>query len=331
MKIDIFPHVLPTKYREALEKNLPPSVVQPFKTRWEMFPALSNMEKRFKVMDQNEEMLQALTLTVPFVERVTEVKTAIQLARLGNDELAIMVDKYPDKFVAAIGNLPMNDLSAASDEIDRIVKDLHLKGIQIATDINGKPLDSPEFFPLFEKMEKYDLPIFLHPVRPPSIPDYSSEAGSKYLIFQMLGWPYDTSAAMVRLVIGKVLQKFPKLKFVTHHCGAMIPYFYMRILNFMSTPLVEPHIKELSEPPLNYLKKFYADTAITGCEPGLMCAYDFFGARHILFGTDMPMGSFGGHSVVNDVVKSIEQMDIPDDEKELIFHGNAKQLLKLKI
>ena len=331
MKIDIFPHILPIKYREAIEKKLPQAVIQPFRTRWEMFPALSDMEKRFSIMDQNKDMLQALTLGVPFLERVTDPKTAADLARLGNDELAALVEKYPDRFIAAIGNLLMYDLSAASDELDRIVKDLNFKGIQIATDINGKPLDSPEFLPLFEKMEKYDLPIFLHPVRQPSIPDYASETTSKYLLFQMLGWPYDTSAAMVRLVIGKVLEKCPDLKFVTHHCGAMIPFFHMRILNFMGTPMVEPFIKELSAPPLDYFKKFYADTAITGCTSGLMCAYDFFGASHILFGTDMPMGSFGNHSVVNDVIRSIEQMNIPNTEKEQIFYGNAIRLLKLKL
>ena len=329
MKIDIFPHILPLKYREAIAKQLPAAVIQPFKTRWDMFPALTDMEKRFPIMDQNEGMLQSLTLTVPFIERVADSKTTIELVRLGNNELTALVEKYPDRFVAAIGNLPMNDLSAASDEIDRIVKVLHLKGVQIATDINGKPLDSSEFLPLFAKIEKYDLPVFLHPVRPPSIPDYASEDNSKYLIYQSLGWPYDTSASMVRLVIGGVLEKFPALKFVTHHCGAMIPYFYKRILNFMGTPLVKPQIKELKGQPLDYLKKFYADTALTGCTSGLMCAYDFFGANHILFGTDMPMGNFGDHSVVNDVIKSIELMNIPNKEKEQIFYKNATRLLKL--
>ena len=94
-------------------------------------------------------------------------------------------------------------------------------------------------------------------------------------------------------------------------------------------PSVKSSIAQLSASPLDYLKKFYADTAITGCTSGLMCAYAFFGADHIVFGSDMPLGSFGEHSTLADVVTSVEEMEIKKSEKELIFSGNATILLKL--
>lgn len=94
---------------------------------------------------------------------------------------------------------------------------------------------------------------------------------------------------------------------------------------------MQSHVRQLSASPLDYLKKFYADTALTGCVSGLMCASAFFGADHIVFGTDMPMGSFVEHSVLTDVIESIEQMEIPDAEKQKIFSGNAIKLLKLKV
>jgi aminocarboxymuconate-semialdehyde decarboxylase len=264
---------------------------------------------------------------------MTEPKTAIELAKIGNDELAELVAKYPDRFIAAIGNLPMNDMDAALGELDRIVNELNFRGIQICTDINGKALDAPEFMPLYEKMEKYDLPILLHPARPASIPDYTTESTSKYKIHHIIGWPYDTSAAMIRLVLSHVLLKYPNIKFVTHHCGAMIPYFGKRILTFLNDPDMKYCTQELKKPPLEYFKMFYADTAVSGSTPALMCGYAFFGADHILFGTDMPYGtaSHKSRSLVDETIESIEQMDIKGAEKEKIFSGNAVKLLRLKV
>ncbi len=331
MKIDIFPHVLPAKYREALAKKLPPAAFKPFEQMFSNFPALTDLDSRFFYMDKHKDMVQVINITVPFVEQVLEPKIAVEMAKMGNDELAEIVAKYPDRFVAAMGSLPMNDMDAALDELDRIINKLNFRGIQICTDIAGKPLDAPEFMPLYEKMEKYDLPILLHPARPATVSDYRSEETSKYKIFHILGWPYDTSAAMMRLVFSQVLQKYPGLKFITHHCGAMIPYFEQRIATFCRDSGMKEVAKGLKKQPLEYFKMIYADTALGGSVPALMCAYAFFGAEHILFGTDMPYGCYPQHSGVDDTVNSIEKMGISDAEKEKIFSGNAMKLFKLKV
>ena len=332
MKIDIFPHVLTQKYIDALEKKLPDAV---FKTviaaRCELFPALYNLDRRFAMMDKHEDMRQVLTLTVPFVEREVGPEAAIELTKLGNDEMAELVAKHPDRFVGAVGNLPLNDMDAAMDELDRIMSELHFKGIQITTDINGKPLDSHEFMPLYEKMNGYGFPIWLHPVRPPTVTDYAGLKASRHRINKMLGWPYDTSAAMIHLVLGQVLQKYPDIKFITHHCGAMIPYFDRRIASFLSGPEIEEVTGKLDKTPIEYLKEFYNDTALNGSTAALMCGYAFFGADHIVFGTDMPLGSYGDYSGLAEVIKSIERMDISAAEKEKIFSGNAIKLLKLNL
>jgi len=329
MKIDIFNHVIPPKYKLALEQKLPKAIFEFVQTRCVLFPELVDFDKRFVVLDKHDGMVQVLSLLTPFVEKLVYPGTAVELVTLGNDELAGLVGRYPDRFIGAIGNLPVSDIEASLNEIDRVIKDLRFKGIQLCTDINGKPLDSPEFTPIFAKMEKYDLPVFLHPARPPTVADYPTEETSKFVISQSIGWPYDTTAAMIRLVLGQVLEKFPNLKVITHHCGAMVPYFYKRILNFLGNPNMEPYVKRLSLPPLEYFKRFYGDTVLTGNTAGLMCAYEFFGAEHILFGTDMPLGSHGGHSTVDDTVESIERMSISHSEKEKIFEGNAKSVLRL--
>lgn len=330
MKIDIFPHILPPKYKEALIKKIPSAAYQPWQKSHDNFPALTDLKKRFEMMDTHEDLVQVLNITLPFVETVAEPQIAIELAKIGNDELAELVDRYPDRFVAAIGNLPMNDMDAALDELERIINKLHFKGIQICTDINGKPLDAPEFMPLYEKMEKYDLPIFLHPTREAKIPDYTSEYSSKYRIHFMFGYPYDTSAAMTRLVFGQILQKYPNIKFVTHHCGAMIPYFEKRIVHSSRSSLMASYIRELNKSPIEYFKMFYADTALGGTTPGLMCGYSFFGADHILFGTDMPYFDYIAQPLVLDeTIKSVEQMGMPHSDKKKIFEDNAKKILRL--
>jgi len=334
MKIDIFPHCLPLKYKEALEKRLPPAVYRPVQALQAAFPTLYDLDSRFRIMDKHGDLVQVLTLTNPFVERVAQPKEAAELAQIGNDELAELVEKYPDRFVAAVGGLPLNDMDAALKELDRIVNDLHIRGIQMCTDINGKPLDAPEFMPLYEKMESYSLPILLHPWRPVNTPEYLTEDESKYEIYSIFGWPYETTAAMIRLVFGQVLHKFPGLKFITHHCGAMIPYFEQRIRSFYSYREIRvgtTYIHALAKSPLDYLRMIYADTALNGSTPALMCGYAFFGAEHILFGTDMPYDMQNGHLSVHETIESIERMEIPDCDKRKIFAENANKLFRLDL
>lgn len=331
MKIDIFAHIYPTKYKDAVAKRVSPEIFKPFQGVLSAFPIISDLDGRFAEMDRHDNYVQVLTHTVPFMEAITKPRDTIELVKLGNDELAELVAKYPKRFPAAIANLPMNDMKAALIELDRAIQELHMKGIQICTDINGKPLDSPEFMPIFEKMEKYDLPIYLHPARDMKVPDYSTENVSKYRIFHLFGWPYDTSVCMVRLVLSHILEKYPKIKLITHHCGAMIPFFDMRLLSFVSGHDLDFATKGLSKPPMEYFKMFYGDTALQGSTPGLMCGYAFFGADHILFGTDAPYGSHRDRTVVDMTIKSIEQMSISSAEKKKIFEDNAKNILKLTL
>jgi len=161
MKIDIFCHITPPKFLAAFEKRVPVEICKQLPCR--LLPSLTNLDLRFRVMDQYKDMTQVLTLTNPPIETVAEPKDAIELARIANDEIAELVAKYPDRFVAAAATLPLNDMDASFKEADRAIKELHFRGIQIFNTIVGKPLDSPEFMPLWEKMSRYDLPIWIHP------------------------------------------------------------------------------------------------------------------------------------------------------------------------
>jgi aminocarboxymuconate-semialdehyde decarboxylase len=217
-------------------------------------------------------------------------------------------------------------------EIDRAINELRMRGIQITTPVNDRPIDAPEFWPLYEKMEKYNLPIWIHPVREHDYADYRTENRSLYRIAGMLGWPYETSAAMVRLAMSGVLEKFPNLKFITHHCGGMIPYYGERIVQFLDSDEARGQAvyrRKLTKAPIEYLKMFYNDTALYGNTPGLMCAYEFFGAEKLLFGTDLPFDNQFGSRVTRQTIHAIEEMEISDIDKKLIYEDNARKLLRL--
>jgi predicted TIM-barrel fold metal-dependent hydrolase len=285
-------------------------------------------------MDQFEGLMQVLNIAAPPLENIEDQQKAKDLARLANDEMAELVLKYRDRFAAALACIPMNNMDIALEELDRAINDLNFKGVQIFTPILNKPLDLPEFFPIYEKMCQFNLPILLHPQRETDYPDYRTEGASKYTLSSSLGWPYETTTAMVRLVLSGVMERYPELKIITHHCGGMVPYMVNRITGFVEAGEIFGSRKgpgNLRKPVADYLKMFYADTAIYGYTPGLMCGYALFGAQHLLFGTDMPFDSQFGLRYTRETIESIERMVISDTEKKMIFEDNARRLFRLTI
>jgi aminocarboxymuconate-semialdehyde decarboxylase len=330
IKIDAYSHISPPGYTDVLKKDYPGFFNQILGKTIPLF----NLDERFRIMDQYPDIVQVLTIgPVPPLEDFADPEKSVELARLANDEMAELVHRHKDRFVAAIALLPMNNIDAALKETDRTIKELGFRGIYVHSNINGKPLDSPEFLPLFDKMVQYNLPIYIHPWRNDSIAEYPVEDKSKYLISSIFGWPYETTVAMTRLVFSGILEKFPDLKIITHHCGGMIPYYEQRIFQHYGNHDMNnnaPYIRALSRSPLEYYKMFYNDTAIHGNTPALMLAYHFWGADHMLFGADMPLGDhYHGLRSYRQTINAIDSMDISALEKRQIFFDNAQNLLRL--
>lgn len=314
MKIDIFSHILPERYLAAfIEKAKPGARFSEARNR-----ANCEIDVRLRLMNRYPDVLQVLTVSRPPLETHVTPGDAVELARIANDELAELVTRYPDKFIAAVACLPLQDMDAALEEADRAITQLNLRGVQIFTNINGETLDLPKFRPLYEKMANYDLPIWIHPDTDPDTP-------SKHLN-PVFGWPYETALAMFRLVMAGIFQDYPDIKFITHHCGGVVPYLGHR-LKWMFSPGVEA--ERTARNPIEHFRKFYNDTAVCGSTAALMCGYDFFGADHLLFGTDAPLGP--GFGLTLETIRSIEKMGIPDIDKEKIFEQNAVKLLRLAI
>jgi predicted TIM-barrel fold metal-dependent hydrolase len=329
LKIDIASHILPVQYKKALDEAAPGDVQQNINN---MLPTLWDLDLRFRIMDKYE-VMNVLTLSRPPIEEVlSDPKKALDLTKLANDEIAELVLKYPERFPAAVASVALNNIDASLKELERAIVTLKFRGVQIYTHVNNKPLDSPDFEPLWEMMSRYKLPIWIHPTHGVTSIDYKGERESKYIIAGTFGWPYETTAAMTRLVFSGILERWPDLKFITHHAGGMIPFYEERIIAFHDLAEMQygdKHTIGLTKAPIDYYKMFYADTAIYGNTPGLMLARAFFGIEHLLFGTDFPFAGHNGERVTRQTINAIEEMEISDLEKKKIFEGNARKIMRL--
>jgi predicted TIM-barrel fold metal-dependent hydrolase len=178
------------------------------------------------------------------------------------------------------------------------------------------------------------VPVWMHPFRPASQPDYQSEKRSEYEIWQVLGWPYETSVAMARMVFSGLLQKLPELRVVTHHCGAMIPYFagradtlWAQLGSRSAENTYQDVLQRLAKKPIDYFKMFYADTVLGGSASALRCGLDFFGSDKVVFASDCPFDPEGGPMYIREGIRSIEALDLPEGDQRKIFLLNALKLL----
>jgi len=336
MKIDIFPHILPREYFDRMLRVAPTGMA--LQKRMSGIPVLVDLEQRLSIMDRYEGYVQVLTLANPPIEVVGGPEASPELARLANDGMAEVVAKHPDRFPGFVASLPMNNPEAAVREIDRAIDDLHATGVQIFTNVAGRPLDSPEYQPVFERMAQRDLPIWMHPARPAAVADYAGETRSRYDLWWAFGWPYETAVAMARLLFSGLFDRHPNLKIITHHLGGMVPHFEGRVgggLDQLGKRTDDPDDAtaraRLQQRPIDYFRMFYGDTALFGPAHAVECGLDFFGADHVLFGTDMPFDPEGGPGFVRDTIKAVNDIRASDADRQQIYEGNARRMLRLKL
>ncbi|MBO0708450.1 MAG: amidohydrolase family protein, partial [Candidatus Dormibacteraeota bacterium] len=204
-KIDAFAHILPARYLEHLERHLAAtmSAAQLSYYREGVFrfdPVISDLDARLRMMDRHADYAQILVLAVPPLEEVDPAQAAVEMARRANDEMAELVRRLPERFAGFAAALPLADVEASLAELDRAVGSLGALGVQLFTNILGTPLDHPRYDPILSRVEALDGLVWLHPTRNATWPDYPTERESDFGIWWSLGWPYETAAALSRLV-----------------------------------------------------------------------------------------------------------------------------------
>ena len=333
-KIDVFTHILPPGYVSRMREVAPDVKDQGKRVRG--VPMLVDLDVRFRVMDQFEGYQQILSIATPPVEAYASPADAVDLARRANDGMAELVQRYPERFPGFIASLPLNDPDAAVIETTRAIRDLGARGIQLYSNVRGKPIVAPEFLPLFEAMAGYDLPIWLHPYRGSDFPDYSTETRSLYEIWWTFGWLYETSAAMARIMFEGLFDRFPNLTIITHHMGAMAPYCEGRLgpgwdqLGARTSDEdLSVVLQRLKKRPLDYFRMFFADTALFGAYDATLCGLRFFGADRVLFASDSPFDPEKGPMYIRETIGIVDRLPITPEERARIYWGNAVRLLKL--
>ena len=332
--LDIFCHCLPPGYENRVRKVAPKVPLM-----WERasrFPVMVDLEARLALMDEFPGYRQIPSLVSPPIEILGDPRTSPDMARAANDELAVMAQKYPDRFPGFVASLPLNNPEASLRETERAVRELGALGVQVFTSVLGKPLDLPEFLEIFKLAAELDCAVWLHPTRTMETPDYPTEAYSKFETWWSLGWPYETSVAILRLVFAGVFDRNPDMKIITHHAGGMIPMMEGRIwpglenLGSRTPPEKDEIVRTgLKENPLGALKRFYADTATFGSRSAIECGVSFFGVDRMLFASDMPFGREGGAGQIRNALQAISEMTLSESEKKKILSGNAERIFKL--
>ena len=280
--IDIYCHIFPDRYFQEMTKVAPN--LENIGKRLRGVTKLFDLDARFKEMDEFGDYRQIISLPNPAIEDIARPDVGLNLARIANDAMAELCRKHPERFPAFAAALCMTDVEGSVAEARRAVKDLGARGVLLYTNVAGRPLDDPEFEPIFATMAELDLPIWLHPVGTAAMPDYPSENKSRFEMWWCFHWPYETSVAMVRMVFSGLLDRYPQLKIITHHLGGMIPYYDGRVgpgLKVLGQRTSDEDyskiLPSLKRPHMDYLHDFYADTAMFGGGvAATRCGFEFF-------------------------------------------------------
>jgi uncharacterized protein len=280
-----------------------------------------NIERRLEHMDELGIDIHVLTIPAPGADRY-EGEGAIKMARTANDAISAICKRHPKRFIGFF-TLPSCSVRASLDELERSVKELGLKGFGCFANLNGQALDREELFPIYERLAKYELPVYIHPTAP-----LASEAtGIDIMPTLIFGWAFDSTVAMTRLVYGRVLERFPQINWVVADVGGVLAFFAQRAINIYTGRTEEiRHKYGLSENPLDSFRRFYVDTADHPATT-LRCVKDFFGPDRMVLGTNYPYGPEEGRVLVKNSLKAIDGLDLNAADKEKILGGNAAGIL----
>jgi len=328
MKIDSFAHVLPTRYRgrvfEVLEARGDQSATD---YAWMLGndPTLQSLEARFQLMDEvGSDYRQVLVMAHTSVEG-EDAEVAAELAAIGNEDLSQLVTDHPDRFVGWVAQVALQDGDRALASVEKAITEQGALGVQVFTRTQERPLDHPDFEPFFALMADLDRPIWIHPNRTIASEDFMGESESRFGLYSRTGWPTDTTNTLARLVYAGYLERWPDLKVIGHHSAGTLPMVAGRLKNLPYGHEATKVAARLKHSPMEYFKRYYADTANFGNPAALRAAMEFFGPDHVLFGTDFGFSTAFAPNTVDDVEIVVTDQSV----KRAVYEGNARRVLRL--
>src|SRR5712671_1944241 len=275
---------------------------------------------RLKEMDEAGIDIQVLSHSIPGLQGV-DAATGVPLARRVNDRLHEAVQRHPDRF-AAFAALPTADPKAAADELERTVTRLGFKGAMIHGLTNGVFHDDKRFWPIFERAQALDVPLYMHPgiPQPAIIETYYKEYYQQYpnLLRAAWGFTVETATQAIRLILGGVFEAHPRLKIILGHLGEGLPFYLWRINMGLTRDGAGPTWFRDT-----FSEHFWITTSGFFSDPALLCCMMEMGIDRILFSIDYPF-------VDNQPgAKWLETLPLSGEDKEKLLNGNVKRLLKM--
>lgn len=289
-----------------------------FKQMRDRAPQLSDLGTRIKKMDKMGVDLQVVS-PAPFqYYYFAEPDFGRELARDVNDGIAKLVASKPDRLIG-MGTVPLQNSEFAVQELERAVKQLGLRGIEIGTNVNGKELTDPSLGleKFFAKVQELGVPLFMHPNGFSHAPRLSD-----HYLNNIIGNPLETTVAVSHLIFDGVMKRYPRLKIILAHGGGYIAHYWARMDHGHKRADVRTVI---TTKPTKYLEKFYFDT-ITFDPAMLRHLVDRYGADHVMLGTDYPYDM--GETDPLGLIASVPKLSKAD--ARLIQGGNAQRLFRIK-
>ena len=338
MRIDAYTHFFPKRFFDKLLE-----IAGDYKDmgkRVRALPALFDLDHRKKIVDRHQDYAQILSYPQPPIENLAKSPAqADEFVRMVNDGFAELCAKERHHFPGFVAQIALATPDAGVREAERAINELGALGVQIYTNVAGKPLDRPEYQPFWRKMNELGKPVWLHPARGAEMPDYRDEKKSLYEIWWTFGWSYETAAAMARLVFSKTIDNNPNLKIIVHHFGGIVPMLEGRlgagndVLGSRTSD--EDYVslrKNLKKRVLDYFKQdFYADTAVFGGVPATRCGMEFFPIDKIIFASDCRFDPEGGTLFPRVTLQIMESLKLPKADADKVFFGNLERITGKKL
>lgn len=329
MKIDIHTHIMPDKMPNWTQKFGYGEFIHLEERNCKA--CMMKGDKLFRQVDKNtfdavtrKEECHATNVTMQVLSTIpvlfnywAKPADALETSRFFNDHIAETVNAHPDCFIG-IGTVPLQDVDLAIREMERCMKELKMPGLEIGTNVNGKNLSDPEFFPFYEAAEKLGCALFIHPWEMMG----EKEMG-KYWLPWLVGMPAETTRAICSLIFGGVFERFPKLRIAFAHGGGSFAYTIGRIEHGF---LVRPDLVQVDSKvnPRNYLGNFWVDSLVHDIHAfGFLM--DMVGEDKICLGSDYPF-PLGEHRPG----ELIESLKLANEIEEKLLYKNALDWLGME-
>lgn len=302
-RTDAFAHATPPDFYEAMAEAHPTDALHNL-----YFEPLWDVDRRIADMDDHDIDRQVLTLANPPIWRGIDPEEALPLVRQANDGIRAMADEHADRL------LPVATLPFATEpyveELHRCLDELDMHGVQVFSNVDGRPVDSPGHLALYEAAAEADVPVWLHP----QLHEWYNWL-AEFELHRTFGWPFDTTVAMARMVFAGVFERHPDLDVVCHHMGGMVPFFIGRVSTFFEARVNNPELypdfeaPDFTEPVREQFSRFVGDTVVGGEAASLECGLSVFGDDGVVFATDYPFGPEGGRRFMRQAVDVVETIE----------------------